>query len=296
VPLLFASEWALRFTFREAVSSADARTFLARQSVQPHTNGLGYRSHDIRPKTAAYRIAVVGDSITWGQGVQDGERFSDRLEASLGQGYDVYNFGKAGNDMWNHIEALDTVVGVSPDFVLLQLAVNDFETLGMVRPPRARPLLPWPTIHERLLASSLLYGILDNQWDSIQVGSGMTESYSHYMARYLGDSSSPAHQNAFRMLRDFIHRTRAAGIPTGIVFFPSPEPLDDRYPFTYLHQSTSDLCIEEQIHCVDLRPPFAASFPDPSVMWVNRFDHHPSARAHTIAAAAIRSEFENVWR
>jgi hypothetical protein len=197
--------------------------------------------------------------------------------------------------MWQHVRALDRVLPTLPDFVLLQLFVNDFETGDMVR-PRARPLLPWTSIHARLLASSVLYGMLEQEWEQIQIASGMAESYAHYMSRHLSDPNSPASRNTFGLLRDFIHRAGVAGVPTGIVFFPNPERLDNRYPFAYLHERVASTCAEEHIRCVDLRNPFALRFHDPSAMWVSRFDRHPSAQAHATAADAIRAEFEGQWR
>ena len=84
-----------------------------------------------KPK-GTYRIAVIGDSLTWGNGVLRGERFGDLLQARLGQRsdltYQVLNFGMAGWDTVHELEVLRTLVlKASPDFVLLQWYVNDFE-------------------------------------------------------------------------------------------------------------------------------------------------------------------------
>src|SRR5438445_129949 len=99
---------------------------------QISTNRLGYRDRELGPKDPdRYRIAVIGDSFTWGQGVEAEERFSNLIGGVLGPHYEVLNFGIPGHDMPQHLEVLDQVLPMHPDFVLLQLYINDFETARM---------------------------------------------------------------------------------------------------------------------------------------------------------------------
>ena len=77
---LVGAETALRLQFRRAQSSGNAGNYIARRGVEidppVRTNGLGFRDREIPPKSASrYRIVVVGDSFTWGQGIEEPERF-----------------------------------------------------------------------------------------------------------------------------------------------------------------------------------------------------------------------------
>jgi lysophospholipase L1-like esterase len=292
---LVALEWIARFAFWDIHSSADARTYLAMRELPVRSNSLGLRDREIPPKSAdKYRIAVVGDSITWGQGIDEDERFTNLLEKDLGPGYEVLNFGTRAHDMPEHLQELERALKIAPDYVLLQLYINDFETRRMRRPV-ARPLLPWPDIDRTMLASSVLYGLLSTQWQRYQEASGQVESFPHYLERHLGDPNSPDAQESFGRLRQFFKRTAAAGVPTGVVIFPNPNQLGRGYPYAYLHNHMREVCLEEHVEYVDLQSTFA-KMGDPRGLWANRFDQHPNARANRRAADELLSKFGPVWR
>jgi lysophospholipase L1-like esterase len=292
---LVALEWIARFAFWDIHSSADARTYLALRALPVRSNSLGLRDREIPTKSAGkYRIVVIGDSITWGQGIEENERFTNLIERDLGPTYEVFNFGTRAHDMPEHVKELERALRVSPDFVLLQLYLNDFETRRMMRPV-ARPLLPWPDIDRRMLASSVLYGLMSTQWHRYQEASGQVESFPHYLERYLGDPNSPDARESFGKLREFLRRTADAGVPTGVVIFPNPNMLGRGYPYAYLHNHMREVCLEEHVDYVDLQSPFA-KMGDPRGLWANRFDQHPNARANRRAADELLSKFGPVWR
>src|SRR5258708_8533971 len=224
VGALVVAEFAARFVFRNATSSGNAGDYITRRGGGPSisVNSLGFRERDVGPKDPnRYRIAIIGDSFTWGQGIQARDRFSNLLEGFLGSHYEVLNFGIPGNNMPEQLNQLDLVLELRPDFVLLQLYINDCATSTMTR-PRTYPLLP-SDLDSRMLRSSLLYQLLLGLWGHFQNAVGLSESYPHYMARHLRDPSAPDAREAFGMLRRFLERARAAGVPSGVVFFPAPD-------------------------------------------------------------------------
>ena len=296
VATLVAAEFGLRYAFRDVHSSADGRTFFAhRGGPSLRTNALGFREREIGAKRSDhYRIAVVGDSFTWGQGIEERERFSDVIEASLGPSYEVLNFGIPGNNLSEHVQLLEQALKVSSDFVLFQLYINDFEMPEMIR-PEAHALVPWPTLDYWLLRSSALYDLLNDEWGQLQEATGMVESYARYMERNLHDPASVNSRAAFGLLSKFIERARAAGVPSGTVLFPNPGFLSKNYPFGYLHDRVRVVCAEQRITCLDLRSSFATAFRNPQSMWVSRFDPHPNARANSRAAQEILAAFRDAW-
>jgi lysophospholipase L1-like esterase len=288
VGALIPAELAARFVFRDPASSHD--------SDEPLRNSLGFREREIGPKDPSrYRIAVIGDSFTFGNEIDVRDRFSNVIEGFLGPRYEVLNFGRPGANMDRHLSALERVLNLNPDFVLLQLFENDFETESMRR-PRPYPLLPLG-LDRRMERSSLVYRLLMGRWVQFQSAVGLTDSYAKYMARHLADPNSPDARKAFGILRQFIDRARTAGVPCGTVFFPALDvirPTGGRYPFTYLHDHVSTICAEEQIPCLDLLPAFS-TFRNPRSMWVNPFDAHPNAKANRRAAFEILNAFAPVW-
>src|SRR5919198_190297 len=265
---LVAAEYLARFQFRRAQSSGRAGDFIARRGGGPsyRSNSLGFRDREVPPKSPdRYRVAVIGDSFAWGQGVEERERFSNLLEEFLGPRYEVFNFGRPGNNMPEHLDVLAQVLTIAPDFVLLQLYINDFETRSMVR-PQPHALLPAP-LERRIEGSSLTYDMARTQWTRIQEAIGLTESYAHYMERNLRDPSGPNAKEAYGQLREFFERVRSAALPAGGVLFPAPDALGPNgrsYPFGYLHESVRRVCAEEHVRCLDLLPQLSAfSWPQP---------------------------------
>ena len=296
--MLVAAEYALRFWFRHVTSSGNAGDYFA-QAHQPQVarNSLGYREREIPPKDPnRYRIVVVGDSFTYGQGIEAPERFSNLIEGFLGPRYEVLNFGIPGNDMPQHLDVLDQVLPLHPDFVLLQLFINDFETAQMER-PRPHPLISdgaargWGR-------SSVLYDLATRPWVQIQEATGLAESYVRYLDRNLRDPNGPNAQIAFGMLRRFLEKAKAAGVGVGVVLFPMTDamgPNGSNYPVGFIHDHVRQIAADERVPLLDLLPAFS-TYKDPKTLWVSRFDAHPNAVANTRAAQEILHTFADRWR
>ncbi len=80
------------------------------------------------------RVACVGNSITYGSGIQDREHrsYPAQLGKMLGEGYDVRNFGVSGATMlkkgdkpyWKQ-EVFQQALNFRPHIVIIQLGTND---------------------------------------------------------------------------------------------------------------------------------------------------------------------------
>ena len=295
---LVGVEYAARFSLRNVKTSGNATDFITAHNPAPPivNNRLGFREREIPPKQSdRYRIAVIGDSFTWGQGVEAEERFSNLIESFLGPAYEVFNFGRPGNNLPEHLDVLKQALPISPDFVLLQLYINDFET-GAMKRPQPRPLLPRDT-DRSFRRRFVTYDLLSKQWVLLQETVGMTESYRGYMARNLLDPNAPNAIETSGSLHRFIDEAAAAGVPMGIVIFPAYDAMGPRganYPFGYLHERISKLCTDTKTPCLDLLPVFS-QVPDPRTLWVSPFDAHPSAATHRRAATEIVTRFAPVW-
>src|SRR5678815_4139427 len=67
-------------------------------SHQVRINSAGWRDRERSPEKppGIFRIVVLGDSFTWGHGVEDEEIFTRRLEQKL-SGVEVLNMGLSGS-------------------------------------------------------------------------------------------------------------------------------------------------------------------------------------------------------
>jgi lysophospholipase L1-like esterase len=103
--------------------------------VQFTVNSHGFRGPELRPRQAnTIRIVALGDSQTFGFGVEDGEVFTALLENLLRDrfprtDFQVINTGSPSFGTYGQLELLRTRwAELEPDLVLLQfLPVNDFQ-------------------------------------------------------------------------------------------------------------------------------------------------------------------------
>jgi hypothetical protein len=296
-----AAEAATRFLFRNVTTGSDNGGFFSLRWARGghvQTNGLGFRerSFSMEKPAGTYRVAVLGDSFTFGNGLEVDERYTERLQAWLPQGYEVLNFGAPGANTPQHLHTLRSrVLPADPDFVLLQWFVNDIEGDSVEGRPAIRPLLPTRTAHNWLQAHSALYTVANMRWGEMQVASGMAGSYADYLKARAGDPQSADARRDAETLKKIIGEVRSQRRAIGIVLFPDPGPdLGESYPFAFLHDHVINVCRESDVPCLDLRKDFAA-IPDRRSLWVSPFDHHPSARANEIAAVRILEVFRPHW-
>ena len=286
VCLLGMAELGARQIYREAL----------RPNPPVRRNKLGYRDRQVAAKRAGrYRIIVIGDSFTFGDGIEERDRFSNLIQQSLGPKYEVFNFGTRGHNLPQHLRTLDRALTFQPDYLLLQIYENDFETRNMTRPAAY-------TLNENterwLLHEFVLYRLISTASVRFQQSLGFSEEYSHYMASHLKDPDSPDAREAFGMLTTFIEKSKAAHVPVGTVLFPALWVLKHGggdYPFDYLHAHVHSICEEEAITCLDLFTEFARH-DNPRRLWVDPFDSHPNAEANHLAAKDILETFAGVWR
>jgi len=80
-----------------------------------------------RPKPrGVFRILVLGDSLTFGYGVTQGQTYPEQMEGRMGAGVEVLNLGVGGYNPYNQAAQLaDVGLGYEPDLVLVQFCTND---------------------------------------------------------------------------------------------------------------------------------------------------------------------------
>jgi len=305
--MLVIGEGFVRWAFRDLTTTGDNSSYFARAwKDNPHhvsLNSLGFRDREVQAiqPEGVYRIAVVGDSLTFGNGIDEDARFGNLLEIDLNNSvlstieYEVLNFGRGGAETEDHLAILrDHVVSLKPDYVLLQWFANDFEGHNKQGRPKARPLGGWGPYSRILHESSALYYLLNQQFSSLQYAAGHVGLYSDYMFQRFGDPNSPGSVQFQKFLTLFIETCRRHQIPMGIVLFPSiQKELGLSYPYAYLHDQVLNVCKREGISCIDLRDVFEPY--EPHALQVNQFDAHPSALANRLAANRILESFGVIW-
>ena len=94
--------------------------------VTMNDKGLRDEEHPYEKPEGAYRVALLGDSIAWGWGVDDGLAFADLVEERLGPDVEVINLGVPGYSTDQHLWTLERDgLRYDPDLVLLCFVLND---------------------------------------------------------------------------------------------------------------------------------------------------------------------------
>jgi len=168
-PLLILGLWLSAFLVPELVArlfmpawspaQENTRTLIPDREVgwlyQPHAeadtarvsgtfiaNSLGLREAELGVKDKP-RVVFLGDSFTWGWGVPNGVRYTDRLQAA----YPRYHIVNAGINGYSTVQAALLLKKyhqqLMPDLVVLQVFHNDFiENLEM-QAAYKKPYLDW---------------------------------------------------------------------------------------------------------------------------------------------------------
>lgn len=284
----------------------DPRGYFGPENDISHvTNSWGFRGDDffLTKPEKTFRIAVLGDSFTFGEGVDFKDIYSQKLVKLLKEKYvdedivfESYNFGVGGYNMEQTLLAFkEFALKTSPDAVVLGYTLNDAESplftldasgMGITRRPReidvreglSDPLAPDSFIFRSRVAR-LIWKILRARQDS-------SKTIAHY--DYLYSQGSPGWNKAKEALTEFIETCREYNIPCYVVCFPLLYSLDDNYPFGAIHE----LLRKEVASSGYSRAYFVDLFSDLkgkkyTDLWVHPTDQHPNEVVHDLAAKAI---------
>lgn len=251
-----------------------------------NTDSLGLRSTSAGETYGArepgeYRVAVVGDSVTFGEGVREGaDTFAKVLEAALdkrqaGTRVRVFNFGASAYSV-RVMEATlrRRMLAVEPNLVLLAIIPADFNlarTPGvdshgylsddklsgfLSRDSRARPVLR--KLHALYLLRDVIYPVLDRSTkaEDVIAAGGVPDSYSYVKA--------------------FADDAKRSGVEYRVLLLPS---LDTSF------RPVVERLKEDGVSFIDLSS-ISAEF-TPQQFRASRFDRHPSAAVHRRIGEAL---------
>ncbi len=250
----------------------------------------GEREYHPRQGTDRFRIAVVGDSFTFGPKLQAYDTFPRRLEWLLNlpkdkPAYEVISFGTPGASTHHEVALVQRALRSGADLVILQITLNDAQE----RPLRAEPAefsgKGPPSGIERVVSSifgwSRVYQFVRTRiYNYLSVGRYI--NYHHALF------SEPRTWNAFQESLDKMRDdARTHHKPVVAVLFPLFDfPINDHYPFLDLHQKIAAACAARQIPFLDLRESYAGLEPS-RIQLIPGADSHPNEIGHRIAAEKI---------
>jgi lysophospholipase L1-like esterase len=257
------------------------------------SNSLGFRDreHTLEKPRGTYRIAVLGDSIAAGYGVERTEDvFPARLETNLhraGLPVEVLNFAVSGYNTEQEVETLRTrALAFAPDLVVVAYCHNDTRPpdpriIAALHEVRGNRRLPRQSALDRALVHSALYRFLRYAVLDPSPRDGAKDA-----AGQKGDTVPPS-------LHELGEIARSEHFEVLLAVFPFlPQPYERGHG--QQHNRLAAIAQREGFHHLDLRPAFRDCGPRLDEL---RFDrYHPTTAGHACAAAALTNAVAEIVR
>lgn len=256
-------------------------------------NSMGFRDREFSrlPPEGVVRIAVVGDSFVFGEGVQVDGSLPVQIDQRLGPRYELLNLGQVGlSTEQEMVQVYGAVENLDAHRVLLVYLIND---IGQTRTLSAQQdyindLIIFRDAHlARREAGAWYKGhlrLLDFIGSRLQMRKVEQETIAWYR-----DCYDPS-KNSNHLLQTEGYFYELSVLPrcqVAVVIYPLLEGFESEYPFAAIHQRIRDMATKAGLPVLDLAPAFKGL--KTSGLWVHAADHHPNRRAHGIASKAIVS-------
>lgn len=291
LPAIDGGDWHLRTTMLPSTDLPLEKLDETPWCVEYQRSSLGLRDHDYAqsPPEGVLRIAVVGDSFAFGEGVPLERTMCYRLNQSLGDGFQVMNVSRPGLDTSQELELAWRIV---PSFhvtrVLVVFVAND---VGMTDELAQRQTFinDLINIRDEYLAqheASAWYAgpsrVLELVGSHLSMRRLTRDTIQWYLDLYDPRQNGA---NLERLGEDFRQFASLPNCRVAFVLFPLMEGLERNYPLAPIHHRVAAMLREADLPVLDLAPAFAGQ--RTSELWVHPADHHPNGKAHEIAAREI---------
>jgi|GEM_PF-781981 len=256
--------------------------FDADNCLRYRLNNFGFRDHDytIAKRAGTLRVALLGDSFAFGEGVQLQDAFSrlleDRLEA-VGREVEVLNFSIGGWGTRDQIAYLEAQgLAFAPDLVLVAYVLNDADYAG--------GLDVWEGFRQQYEKSWLRHSaILSFAYAAFAQRFYVTRYVEEMINRSLSQESKWA--ASFAELERGRRMAEANGARFAVAILPFMYDLDADHAFLPIHRMITDFCRRKGIPVRDILPAFLGK--RYTEMWVHPSDPHPNREGHRVIAKAL---------
>jgi len=256
-------------------------------------NSLGLREPEGFPRPRQpneLRIAVLGDSMTYGEGVEAEEALPAALATALrsfspspvqSENLIVVNMGKLGDDTDDELRRFKLLQDtIDPDLVILVMYVNDFAGAGAPEAAlheiyEVRDGLSWPSQYSRLF---------EYAERKIRIRAAFEKTIARFRADAEGGVKPEALRPVAAAVAELSSVCRSRGCRLVVCMMPWLVRLDD-YPLKKMHAAVANMCKDAGIPFCDLLP--AVEGQPAASMRVSRGNHHPSVAAHQRIAAYL---------
>lgn len=285
----------------------------AEYSISIAVNSRGLRGPEIAyPKAAGiYRILALGDSFTFGQGVEFDDAWPEMLEARTGPGTEVLNAGWAAGSPIGHLRFLtDSGPELDADLVLVAVfvgndVVEDLAERNAGQDPIERIEFEARYIENlqlRVGAVGRVRDFLDAAFPNLYelatlavvktqyLLGGHRSHFDYVLAEDEGPELSEGWMATLAALRDIDRAAGSLGARSGVVIIPFYDQVAGTsfgagYEVDRPQRRILAHCERAGLDCLDLLPTLRSAGPAAELYYLK--DGHWTVKGHEIASAAI---------
>lgn len=251
--------------------------------LPPGTESFKEFAYQAKKPANTFRIAVVGDSFSFGPRMQFDDTFSKRLERILnlrkgGPKVEVINYGVSGFATVHEANMVSRALHEGADLVLLQITLNDPEPIPFTgrKDPAAAP-----TWIESISSWWKTLGFVLTRLENSRSPRNLRK---YYFDIFENQKNWSGFTGALEKIND---RTSSAKVPLAVVIFPLFDlGINANYPFQELHQKIQGQLGRLSVPYLDLTATYQGLSSE-RLEVLPGIDAHPNEIAHRIAADAL---------
>jgi hypothetical protein len=291
---------------------------------QINASGLRDKDYPLQKKAGVYRIVVLGDSFTFGMGVNLEDTYPKRLEKILqakDPNIEVINFGVIGHDMWQYYETLKRrALSYHPDLVILALFPGDdfYESVAPYdESGHYVGVFPFPPYEQEPgeLWAPMSYFAIWNLLRNVNLQfeykyrykrgytyvKGIEErkkKYGPLRPDHMATKGMAATMEKHKFtefsetLKNFVKTATNAGAKTLVVLIPDSVQLNDYY-MQGSNRFAKEQCAKNKVPFLDMTPILEAE-EDHTSLYLFPFDAHNSPRGLKVIAQAIADRIDKL--
>lgn len=297
VHLTLAAELYFRYVFDQTDNVFQIQT--TQRWANRHTilNGFGYRDEQFSQEkdSKETRIAVLGDSFTWGYGINNqADRYSDIIQTELSKScgepdrIKAFTLALPGRNTRDHLEILRNMSHFNFDSVILGYYMDDASSAQSVRhfqhcyhkvfDYRRNPVLKsvldnsfflqylWVRLYNRFLNPDYAKTCWDNNYASLYQD---PEVWSRHLLE----------------LQQLINYTKDKNMDLAVLIFPFMNLIGPDYPAAQPARRLTAFFEQQNIHVVNLAPMLENY--SPKQVMVSPRDFHANEFVHRLAAEEL---------
>ncbi len=248
------------------------------------------RQFDTPKPAGEFRIAVMGDSISFGGGIENVEdRFSNLLETKLradGLNATIYNLGISGTGSEDQIKDFANFNHLNFDLLIWQYFLNDIQPPGggegtQIITTNKDKFIPPPAVKwftDRSFFIDWLYWRLSTKYNRTFI-----DLLAADLRAYENEITLSRHQT---LIKNFLHQAQKDQLPMIVILFPFlyQTPLTNQADIIY--DDMLDFFKSQPVAATINLKSLLRAYPSQQLM-ASRFDSHPNELVHRLAAEQL---------